>query len=49
MSAIICAITAEMHGGFVLYNGGFNAGLTALVLLPILDYYKIEPKYEDDV
>lgn len=49
LSAIICTSTAAMHGGFVLYNGGFNAGLTALVLLPILDYYKIEPKYEDDV
>ena len=38
-----------MHGGFVLYNGGFNAGLTALVLLPVLDFYKVEPKYDDDV
>ena len=38
-----------MHGGFVLYNGGFTAGLTALVLLPILDFYKIKPKYSDDV
>ena len=49
VSAIICTSTAEMHGGFVLYNGGFNAGLTALMLLPILDFYKIKPKYEDDV
>lgn len=49
MSAIICAVTAEMHGGFVLYNGGFNAGLTALVLIPILDFYHIEPLREDDV
>ena len=48
MSAIICAVTAEMHGGFVLYNGGFNAGLTALVLIPILDFYHIKPKREDD-
>ncbi len=44
LSAIICTSTASMHGGFVLYNGGFNAGLTALVLIPILDYYKIRPK-----
>ena len=29
VSAIICTSTAAMHGGFVLYNGGFNAGLTA--------------------
>lgn len=49
MSAIICQSTAGMHGGFVLYNGGFTAGLTALVLLPILDFYKIKPKYADDV
>lgn len=49
MSAIICAVTAEMHGGFVLYNGGFNAGLTALVLIPILDFYRVKPVREDDV
>ena len=49
MSAIICAITAEMHGGFVLYNGGFNAGLTALVLIPILDFYNVKPIKESDV
>jgi hypothetical protein len=49
MSAIICAITAEMHGGFVLYNGGFNAGLTALILIPILDFYNIKPIRESDV
>ena len=49
MSAIICAVTAEMHGGFVLYNGGFNAGLTALVLIPILDFYHIKPIRESDV
>ena len=49
MSAVICAITSEMHGGFVLYNGGFNAGLTALVLIPILDFYNIKPIRESDV
>jgi hypothetical protein len=49
MSAIICAITAEMHGGFVLYNGGFNAGLTALILIPILDFYNVKPIRDDDV
>jgi len=48
LSAVICTSTSAIHGGFVLYNGGFTAGLTALVLLPILDYYKIEPKYDDD-
>ena len=49
MSAIICAVTAKMHGGFVLYNGGFTAGLTALVLIPILDFYKVKPIRESDV
>ena len=49
MSAIICAVTAEMHGGFVLYNGGFNAGLTALVLVPILDFYNVKPIRESDM
>ena len=49
MSAIICAITADMHGGFVLYNGGFNAGLTALVIIPILDFYNVKPIRESDV
>ncbi len=49
ISAIICTSTASMHGGFVLYNGGFTAGLTALVLLPVLDFYKIKPKFEDDI
>ena len=48
VSAIICTSTAAMHGGFVLYNGGFNAGLTALILIPILDFYKIQPKKTDD-
>ena len=47
VSAIICTSTAGFHGGFVLYNGGFTAGLTALVLLPILDFYNINPKYEN--
>ena len=49
MSAIICTVTAEMHGGFVLYNGGFNAGLTALVIIPILDFYNIKPIRESDM
>ena len=47
-SAAICCVTASMHGGFVLYNGGFTAGLAALLLLPLLDFYNIEPKFEDD-
>ena len=38
-----------MHGGFVLYNGVFTAGLSALIMIPLLDFYKVEPKYADDV
>ncbi len=49
LSATICTVTAGMHGGFVLYNGGFTAGLTALVLIPLLDFYNIKPKRDDDV
>jgi hypothetical protein len=48
VSAIICTSTAAMHGGFVLYNGGFNAGLAALIIIPILDFYKIQPKKIDN-
>ena len=48
VSAIICTSTAAMHGGFVLYNGGFNAGLTALILIPVLDFYRIDPIRQDD-
>jgi len=49
VSAIVCTSTASMHGGFVLYNGGFNAGITALTLIPILDFYKVNAKkYDDD-
>jgi len=47
-SAIICTSTAAMHGGFVLYNGGFNAGLAALIMVPVLDFYHIKPKHTDD-
>ena len=46
--AVICTSTSGMHGGFVLYNGGFTSGLTALVMIPVLDSYQIYPKYDDD-
>ncbi len=48
LGATICTVTDEMHGGFVLYNGGFTAGLTALILICLLDFYHIKPKYRDD-
>ena len=49
LSAVICSVTASMHGGFVLYNSGFTAGLSALIIVPLLDFYKVKPKREDDV
>ncbi len=48
VSAIICTSTAAMHGGFVLYNGGFNAGLAAMFLIPIFDFYKVKQKKLDN-
>lgn len=39
LCASMCTATSALHGGFVLYNGGFTAGLTALILLPILEHY----------
>ncbi len=44
--AVLCSITATMHGGFVLYNGGLTAGLTAMILLPILEFYNVKIKEE---
>ncbi|NLA96296.1 MAG: DUF1576 domain-containing protein [Clostridiaceae bacterium] len=32
-----------LHGGFNLYNGGFTAGLAAIILVPLLEYYKKTP------
>ena len=48
VSAIICTSTSAMHGGFVLYNGGFNAGLAAIILIPVFDFYGIRPIKADD-
>ena len=48
LNAIICTSTSALHGGFVLYNGGFTAGLTALVLLTVLDFYKVEVKHGEE-
>lgn len=39
LCASMCTATRDLHGGFVLYNGGFTAGITALILLPILEHY----------
>lgn len=44
MGAVICTSTSTMHGGFMLYNGGLTAGITALILIPCLEYYWHEKK-----
>jgi len=48
LHAILCTSTAAMHGGFVLYNGGLTSGLTAMLLLPVLDFYKVKVKEISD-
>ena len=47
LNGIICTCTSVLHGGFVLYNGGFAAGLTALILLPILDFYHVKERLNE--
>ncbi len=46
MCAAICSSTSALHGGLILYNGGFTTGITALLLLPILEHYIPEAREE---
>lgn len=39
MAAVICTSTSSMHGGLMLYNGGLTSGITALIMVPCLEYY----------
>ena len=39
VAAVICTSTNAMHGGFMLYNGGLTTGITALIMVPCLEYY----------
>ncbi len=39
LCASICTATSALHGGLMLYNGGFTAGITVLIFLPILEHY----------
>lgn len=41
--AVICTSTSVMHGGFMLYNGGLSAGITALIMVAFLEYYWKDP------
>ena len=47
LCASMCTATSALHGGYVLYNGGFTAGITALILLPILEHYI--PRTRDEI
>ncbi len=40
INAVLCTATSQIHGGFVLYNGGFTAGLTAIMVTPVLLRYR---------
>jgi hypothetical protein len=39
LCASLCTATSALHGGLMLYNGGFTAGTAALILIPILEHY----------
>lgn len=44
LCAALCTATSSLHGGLVLYNGGFTAGIAALILIPILEHYIPNPR-----
>lgn len=44
LCATLAPATAALHGGLMLYNGGFSAGITTLILLPILEHYIPKPR-----
>ena len=44
LCAALCSATSALHGGLMLYNGGFTAGITVLILLPILEHYIKNPR-----
>jgi hypothetical protein len=44
---VIVVNVGQLHGGMNLYNNGFSGGLTAGILVPILDWLKERRKHED--
>ena len=44
MAAVLCTSTSPMHGGLMLYNGGLTTGITALIMVPCLEYYYRDKK-----
>ncbi len=41
LCAALCTATSSLHGGLMLYNGGFTTGVAALILIPILEHYSV--------
>ena len=41
MHAIMVTTIVTFHGGLCLYNGGFTAGVTAIILVPFLEFFLI--------
>ncbi len=44
LCATICTSTAALHGGLMLYNSGFTAGIAAMILLPVLERFVKTPR-----
>ena len=38
--AVLVTSVPLLHGGFCLYNGGFTAGITAFLLVPVLECFR---------
>ena len=45
ISGCIFTQKAATHGGLMLFNGGFAAGLAAMILIPVLEFYHV--RYKD--
>ena len=43
--AILVTSVPALHGGFLLYNGGFTAGIVAFILIPVLECF-MKPREE---
>ena len=39
VSAALCTSTGAFHGGFMIFNGGFTAGITALIMVSVLEHH----------
>ena len=45
--ALLVTSVPLLHGGFCLYNGGFTAGITAFLLVPVLEHFSVRRKSAD--